>query len=102
MNQTNLDGWERALSIGLGLIGVVKGVRRGGAQGWLEAGAAALIVRRGLTGHCRLKQSLVAPRPPAQVYIPRTTSTLRRPSRLERKVDRALEETFPASDPTSP
>lgn len=53
----NLAGWERALSLAIGLAGIGKGVRRGGVAGWLEVAAAVLVVKRGLTGHCKLKEA---------------------------------------------
>ncbi|MDN6860853.1 DUF2892 domain-containing protein [Pseudomonas sp. CAN2814] len=57
MNGQNLGGWERAISVAIGLAGVGKGVRRGGISGWLEVAAAVLVVKRGLTGHCALKEA---------------------------------------------
>ncbi|MFV3371819.1 DUF2892 domain-containing protein [Pseudomonas sp. NY15435] len=54
----NLGKWERALSVAIGLAGIGKGVRRGGVSGWLEVAAAVLVVKRGLTGHCRVKEVL--------------------------------------------
>ncbi|MBB4864940.1 putative membrane protein [Pseudomonas nitritireducens] len=57
MNGQNLGGWERALSVAIGLAGVGKGIRRGGVSGWLEVAAAVLVVKRGLTGHCAVKDA---------------------------------------------
>jgi uncharacterized membrane protein len=57
MNQQNVGNWERALSIAIGLAGIGKGVRRGGLTGWLEVAAAVLVVKRGLTGHCKVKEA---------------------------------------------
>jgi uncharacterized membrane protein len=57
MNQQNVGNWERALSIAIGLAAIGKGVRRGGVTGWLEVAAAVLVVKRGLTGHCKLKEA---------------------------------------------
>lgn len=61
MNQQNLavrniGKWERALSVAIGLAGIGKGFRRGGVTGWLEVAASVLAVKRGLTGHCQVKQ----------------------------------------------
>ena len=58
MNEQNVGGWERALSLAIGLAGIGKGVRRGGVIGWLEVAAAVLVVKRGLTGRCRMKALL--------------------------------------------
>lgn len=56
MNQQNVGNWERALSVAIGLAAIGKGVRRGGLTGWLEVAAAVLVVKRGLTGHCNVKE----------------------------------------------
>lgn len=57
MAQQNVTGWERALSLAIGLAAIGKGVRRGGLGGWLEVAAALLAVKRGLTGHCKVKEA---------------------------------------------
>jgi len=53
----NLGGWERAISVAIGLAAIGKGVRRGGVTGWLEVAAAVLALKRGLTGHCSVKEA---------------------------------------------
>ncbi|SDI26374.1 Protein of unknown function [Pseudomonas delhiensis] len=59
MSTPNLGRWERLFSVALGLAGVRNGFRRGGLQGWLEVGAAALMLKRGLSGHCQVKAALL-------------------------------------------
>lgn len=51
----NLNGWERALSIGAGLVMTTRGLRRGGIGGIYRAGLGGLLVLRGLRGHCSVK-----------------------------------------------
>lgn len=95
MNMHNVTGWERTLSIAAGLAGIGNGVKRGGMGGLLEAGVALLVLKRGLTGHCALKSALCE-----SAALPGRSS--RQGLSGEEKVDNALEETFPASDPMSP
>lgn len=106
MSTQNLGRWERLFSVALGLAGVRNGFRRGGLQGWLEVGAAALMVKRGLSGHCQVKAALLG-QPAGHAGaspIGRAAASPHRSARQseERRMDNALEETFPASDPISP
>lgn len=107
MNTRNLGRWERLFSVALGLAGMRNGFQRGGLQGWLEVGASALMVKRGLSGHCRVKAALLERRAdeagePAIGHEATPSAAARDHSSEERRVDNALEETFPASDPISP
>jgi hypothetical protein len=57
----NVQGFERALSIGFGLAGVACGLHRGGLGGIGMAAAGGLGLLRGLTGHCMMKGYLRDP-----------------------------------------
>ena len=96
MNTQNVTGWERTLSLAVGIAGLGNGIKRGGLGGLLEAGAALLEPKRGLSGHCALKSAL---RDAGREQLP---PRQRGPLSHEDRVDNALEETFPASDPISP
>ncbi|MDQ7985268.1 DUF2892 domain-containing protein [Pseudomonas sp. G34] len=52
---SNVQGWERALSIGSGIAMARGGLRRGGILGLARAAFGGMLVARGLSGHCRLK-----------------------------------------------
>lgn len=54
----NVYGWERAASIGGGLLLVTKGLRRGGLFGLVNMGLGAMGLLRGLSGHCEAKRVL--------------------------------------------
>lgn len=54
----NVYGWERAASIGGGLLLVVKGLRRGGLFGLINVGLGGMGLLRGLSGHCEAKRVL--------------------------------------------
>ncbi len=101
MSAQNLGRWERLFSVALGLAGMRNGFRRGGLQGWLEVGASALMGKRGLTGHCRVKAALLGHGDGHAEAAPGVIPGPARESQ-EKRVDNALEETFPASDPISP
>lgn len=91
MNQQNVSGWERALSMAIGLAGIGKGVRRGGVSGWLEVAAAVLVVKRGLTGHCRLKEMVsdLQQASVSEVHPLPQPSPHRRPSRATTRTARS-------------
>jgi len=57
----NVQGFERALSIGFGLAGVACGLHRGGLGGIGLAAAGGLGLLRGLSGHCVMKGYLQDP-----------------------------------------
>jgi len=57
----NVQGYERALSIGFGLAGLACGLHRGGASGIGLATLGGLGLLRGLTGHCAMKGYLHDP-----------------------------------------
>lgn len=97
MSEHNLNRWERLFSLAIGVAGLRNGFRRGGVDGWLEVGASALMIRRGLSGHCRVKAALLQ----AQANRPARLAQVEAEG-LQRRLDDALEETFPASDPISP
>ncbi|MBD9655777.1 YgaP-like transmembrane domain [Pseudomonas sp. PDM12] len=52
---SNVQGWERALSIGSGIAMARGGLKRGGILGLARAAFGGMLVARGLSGHCRLK-----------------------------------------------
>lgn len=52
---SNVQGWERALSIGSGIAMARGGLKRGGVFGLARAAFGGLLVARGLSGHCKLK-----------------------------------------------
>ncbi|MBV7562157.1 YgaP-like transmembrane domain [Pseudomonas sp. sia0905] len=52
---SNVQGWERALSIGSGIAMARGGLKRGGVLGLVRAAFGGMLVARGLSGHCRLK-----------------------------------------------
>lgn len=83
MAEQNLGGWERALSLAIGIAGIGKGVRRGGVAGWLEVAASVLVVKRGLTGHCKVKEAFsgLEQATVAQVHALPETPLRRRPAR---------------------
>ncbi|PZW71576.1 hypothetical protein F471_00651 [Pseudomonas sp. URMO17WK12:I1] len=102
MRTQNVAGTERLLSLAIGTMGMISGIRQGGAAGLLKVGASAMLAKRGLTGHCQFK-SLLTPateRPSG----PQATHSSTDASKLDedRRMENALEETFPASDPISP
>ena len=102
MRIQNVAGTERLLSLAMGTIGMVSGIRQGGAVGLLKVGASAILAKRGLTGHCQLKGLLTpANEPPPEHQATHPSADT---SKLDedRRMENALEETFPASDPISP
>jgi len=109
----NVHGIERAISIAAGLAAIALGVQRGGVGGVIKVVGGALVLQRGLSGHCSAKGFLTDP--DAEIdYLRQRIASLRAalpkvddyPSqaqrKLDEKVDHAVEETFPASDPISP
>lgn len=52
---SNVQGWERALSIGSGIAMARGGLKRGGVIGLFRAAFGGMLVARGLSGHCKLK-----------------------------------------------
>jgi hypothetical protein len=58
----NIQGYERALSIGFGLAGLACGLQRGGISGLGLATLGGLGLLRGLTGHCVMKGYLRNPK----------------------------------------
>lgn len=54
----NVQGLERAASIGAGLLLIAKGLRRGGLGGLLNIGLGGMGLMRGFTGHCEAKRVL--------------------------------------------
>lgn len=100
MKTANVRGWERTLSVAVGIIGIGNGIKRGGVTGLLEAGVSLMALKRGLTGHCQLKEALAEGE--LTKSLPHKWQPTYTARREETKVDNALEETFPASDPISP
>jgi uncharacterized membrane protein len=54
----NVQGWERAGSLLVGVASVVKGVRRGGVFGLIQLAIGGAALARGFTGHSRVKSVL--------------------------------------------
>lgn len=106
MHTQNVAGTERLLSRAVGTMGMVSGFRQGGVGGLLKIAAAAMIAKRGLTGHCQLKSLLEPPRAISgeQQSRGRSAATGTEIDKLTEasRMENALEETFPASDPISP
>jgi len=108
----NVEGSERLLSLAVGVMGITSGIRQGGIRGLIKIAASALIAKRGLTGHCQMKSLLSACErdetqhergapEPERTQSGAATGAGESQDR-ESRVDHALEETFPASDPISP
>ena len=109
----NVHGIERALSLGTGLVALCTGIHHGGTAGTLKALTGALLLWRGTTGHCAMK-GMVTDLEGELEYLRQRIARLREAlpkvdnaqgkarTPTEAKVDNAIEETFPASDPISP
>jgi len=90
--QPNLSPAERNLSLAAG--GVLALVALGRAPGaLLLAGVAGYLAYRGLSGNCPLYRALN--------ISTASTPNFVEPNPEERRIDEALEESFPASDPPS-
>ncbi|UCJ15527.1 DUF2892 domain-containing protein [Pseudomonas sp. MM211] len=104
----NVEGTERLLSLAVGVVGAVSGIRQGGVVGLIKIAASALIAQRGITGHCQLKDFLSSAETEGAPYERHAPADLdevtisRQAQDREAQMDNALEETFPASDPISP
>ncbi|MDD1508684.1 YgaP-like transmembrane domain [Pseudomonas sp. CNPSo 3701] len=79
---SNVQGWERALSIGSGIAMARGGLKRGGVLGLMRAAFGGMLVARGLSGHCRLKSILEDARS-MRPEVDRITDTV---SRLEGEI----------------
>lgn len=114
----NVYRLERVVSLATGVTAIVAGVSRGGAGGVLKALGGAVLVQRGLTGHCVVKGMVSDPKaeieclrqciadmraalPKMQAKVHEQSAASKAPHQ-ESKLDHAVEETFPASDPISP
>ncbi|BBP83901.1 MULTISPECIES: DUF2892 domain-containing protein [Pseudomonas] len=109
----NVHGVERALSVAAGVLSIASGVYRGGAPGVIKALGGAALLLRGVSGHCSVKGLVIDPETELEYLRQRVAALraalpriedhpLRSQRELEAKVDNAVEETFPASDPISP
>lgn len=87
----NVGNGERTVSAALGAALLINGVVRPSLWHTLLAFGGAALLQRGLTGHCSLYRSLDIDTAGAKP-IPR--------HRLDR-VERASDDSFPASDPPS-
>jgi hypothetical protein len=56
--EQNVLGWERAGSIISGLLMARRGYHRGGLAGIWSLGMGAVLLLRGVTGHCYVKEVL--------------------------------------------
>jgi hypothetical protein len=104
--EENLSQVERWTSMLGGVVLAAAGLRRGGIQGAVMGAAGGLLAARGLSGHCAVK-ALLNDR--AGGYQERSEdyleserrSTDDRADRPWNRVDEALDQSFPASDPPS-
>lgn len=112
MNEHNVVGWERALSLAVGIAGVGSGFRRGGVIGLLHVAASLMAVKRGLTGHCELKSALTQqpprramPQRDPEVGVPGGAYNVR-PSDVvpgaDHRLDGRLGQSQPQADPMRP
>ncbi|MBU1332127.1 MAG: DUF2892 domain-containing protein [Gammaproteobacteria bacterium] len=60
-NAHNVQGWERTLSVGLGLALMGVGLARGGLFGLCKTTIGGAMLARGLSGHCSVKSLLNDP-----------------------------------------
>lgn len=109
----NVHRLERAISLASGATAIVAGVCQGGSSGVLKALGGAALLQRGISGHCVVKGLISDPRSELQCLrecvadlraaLPKLQKEMERvKGRQERRLNHALEETFPASDPISP
>ncbi|AVO55565.1 DUF2892 domain-containing protein [Ectopseudomonas mendocina] len=109
----NVHRLERAVSLATGASAVVAGVCQGGTSGVLKALGGAALLQRGLTGHCVVKGLISDPKAEIECLrecvaelraaLPRLQKEVAEmKGRQENRLDHAVEETFPASDPISP
>lgn len=109
----NVHRLERVVSLATGATAIVAGVCQGGGSGVLKALGGAVLVQRGLSGHCVVKGMVSDPK--AEIECLRQCIADMRAAlpkvqnppapgknHQEAKLDHAVEETFPASDPISP
>lgn len=83
----NLGSTERGVSVGVGALLALAGLRRSFTVGALLALGGAFMVR-GLTGHC-----------PLYARLGLSTDPCAGKARLDQCVDSTLDDSFPASDP---
>lgn len=102
----NVHRLERAVSLATGATAIVAGVCQGGSSGVLKALGGAALLQRGISGHCVVKGMISDPRTELEslrAALPRLQKEMQRvKGRQENRLDHAVEETFPASDPISP
>lgn len=109
----NVHRLERAVSLATGATAIVAGVCQGGSSGVFKALGGAALLQRGLTGHCVVKGMISDPKTELEslracvadlrAALPRLQKEMDRvKGRQENRLDHAVEETFPASDPISP
>lgn len=109
----NVQRIERVISIATGAAAIASGVYQGGTRGLIKALGGFALLQRGTSGHCSLK-ALISDPQAELVYLRQRVADLRvaldkleantgsKKRTQEIKMDSALEETFPASDPISP
>ncbi|MGH7477651.1 MAG: YgaP-like transmembrane domain [Longimicrobiales bacterium] len=91
----NLNEPERYASVIFGGMLTLLGLQRRGLSGLLAAAAGSALLYRGVTGHCRVYDTLGldSRHGDAQLDAP--------DARPYEAVDEAIDESFPASDPPS-
>lgn len=109
----NVHRVERTISITTGLAAIVCGIHQGGTPGLFKALGGAALLQRGLSGHCVVKGLITDPETELEslrqrvaelrAALPRIEEhAAARKRAQEERLDHAVEETFPASDPISP
>ena len=109
----NVHRLERAVSLATGATAIVTGICQGGSSGVFKAIGGAALLQRGLTGHCVVKGFISDPKAEIECLracvadlraaLPRLQKEVAvMKGRQENRLDHAVEETFPASDPISP
>lgn len=111
----NVHRLERVVSLATGVTAIVAGVCQGGGSGVLKALGGAVLVQRGLSGHCVVKGMVSDPKTEIECLrqciadmraaLPKVNGQFQSAAGktpYEARLDHAVEETFPASDPISP
>jgi hypothetical protein len=104
--RTNVGEVERWVSVAVGGLLAAAALRRGGLGGAILAATGAMLVKRGVTGHCDVYEAVgvdTAEVAGGAAPTDRRETYTRREARPEHRdpVTEASEESFPASDPPS-
>ncbi|EWY38821.1 hypothetical protein N825_10010 [Skermanella stibiiresistens SB22] len=104
--EENLSQVERWTSMLGGVVLAAAGLRRGGVQGAIMGVAGGLLAARGMSGHCAIKAMIEERSGEGGYSAGDYLEADRRGSgttsdRPWNRVDEALDQSFPASDPPS-